>query len=296
MTKKLSQEEKKKRANDRKKNRKQQKAASKTVQRVQVSTTETDPPPDSPPSSQEPVNLCDTCAYEYGECEGKPKFASEEDDRVIECPVYLNIDTVPTFDEIQSQEAVEDMPWNLALARLDDFGKAQLNARAAEIRELAEAEIALRFGPGQEPTNQDRANILVKLIMNIIAKEGGPTDGLARVMRACDVEHLRPYPDCYQECEKDECDGVPADQVPPEEPPDQDQEEGPPAKTPVPNVPDRPALDRFETDTTDYGNCNGCETKLKRTAYNRYVDAIRCTNPRCLQYRAIVKTVPTGAR
>ena len=39
------------------------------------------------------VNLCDECAYEFGACEGIPKFASEADptlkgteaDRVVEC-------------------------------------------------------------------------------------------------------------------------------------------------------------------------------------------------------------------
>jgi hypothetical protein len=42
----------------------------------------------------------------------------------------------------------------------------------------------------------------------------------------------------------------------------------------------------------DFGKCLSCQSPLKRTAYNRDRDAIRCTNPRCPQYRNIVRSVP----
>lgn len=58
----------------------------------------------------------------------------------------------------------------------------------------------------------------------------------------------------------------------------------------------RAPLDRFQKDKTDYGDCQGCGVKLQRTTYSRYVDGIRCTNPRCRNYRNIVTTVPSGAK
>jgi hypothetical protein len=45
-----------------------------------------------PTSANEPcviVNLCDTCAYEFGACKGKPIFASDNNDTVIRCAGYL---------------------------------------------------------------------------------------------------------------------------------------------------------------------------------------------------------------
>lgn len=32
--------------------------------------------------------------------------------------------------------------------------------------------------------------------------------------RACDTEHLRNYPDCFEECDKDKCDGVVSRSIP----------------------------------------------------------------------------------
>ncbi|MBA7618483.1 hypothetical protein ES703_25810 [subsurface metagenome] len=98
MTKPLSKEEKK----QRKQARKQQKAKSTTVKTV------TQPKPTETPPS--PVNLCDDCAYEFGECEGVPKFAQEEgaDDRVAECPAFVNVASMPTAD--QGKPAAEEPP------------------------------------------------------------------------------------------------------------------------------------------------------------------------------------------
>jgi len=226
------------------KKRKQQKKPSETVQRVQVPKAEDEPPAPTTEPATPPVivNLCDECLYEFGECDGVPKFAGEGDDRVIECSVYVNVETLPTASELE--------------------GAAQSPAA---------------------PSGQ----------------------GIKSEMRVCDVEHIREYPGCYEECMKEECDGVPIDQVSQEEEPEEPDQLSfkrkiiasfYEAKTPIPNLPERPDIHRFEEDETDYGNCPGCETPLKRTAYNRYNDAIRCTNPRCRQYRNIVRTIPTGVR
>lgn len=59
--------------------------------------------------------------------------------------------------------------------------------------------------------------------------------------------------------------------------------------------PDLPDPHRFDQEE-DFGKCQSCEQPLKRTAYSRYVDAVRCTNQRCRNYRVITKTVPTGVK
>jgi hypothetical protein len=119
--------------------------------------------------------------------------------------------------------------------------------------------------------------------------------------RSCDVEHLRDYPDCLEECGKDKCDGVPI--WSPEEmkggdgdedATDEEREED--IQVMKADAVQRAPLDRFEKDKTDYGQCATCNQDLKRTAYSRYVDAIRCTNPRCRNYRLIVRTVASGAK
>jgi len=63
-------------------------------------------------------------------------------------------------------------PFDLALTRLGKEGQALLNARADEIIDLGDKEVALRFGPGQEPTNEQRAEILVNIIGRTIKNEG----------------------------------------------------------------------------------------------------------------------------
>lgn len=96
MTKPLSTQEKKKR----KQARKQQKAASKTVKTVTI------PKPETPPNLD--VNLCDDCAYEFGACEGTPKFTSDfkegltgaEADRVVRCQGFIPVDKMPAADEL----------------------------------------------------------------------------------------------------------------------------------------------------------------------------------------------------
>jgi len=196
MTKPLSDQEKKK--------RKQQKAASKTVKTV------TQPKHEDPPA--EPVNLCDDCAYEFGECEGKPKFASDQDetltgpeaDRVIECPAFVNVAKMPTV-----QEAAAPGP------------------AAAEEKTQEEGPDAAHDGGGEGPAEAE-------------------------------------------------------------------EEPTPTVVTPFPGDA-RPDPKRFQTEE-DFGACQSCERPLKRTALNRYQDAIRCTNARCRAYRAIVKTISTGVK
>jgi len=105
MTKPLSKQEKKK--------RKQQKAASKTMKTV------TQPKPEEKAADQEaePVNLCDDCAYEFGECEGKPKFASDQDktltgpaaDRVVKCEAFLNVTKMPTAQEAAAKDTFPEV-------------------------------------------------------------------------------------------------------------------------------------------------------------------------------------------
>jgi len=97
MTKKLSKEEKK----ERKAARKQQKAPSTT------STHVTQPKHEGSAEPPADLNLCDSCAYEFGECEGKPKLAGDTDDtltgaaadRVTACEGYLNVESMPTADQ-----------------------------------------------------------------------------------------------------------------------------------------------------------------------------------------------------
>jgi len=201
MTKKLSDQAKK----EKKEIRKQQKAASKTVKTV------TQPKHEDPPA--EPVNLCDDCAYEYGECEGKPKFASDQDetltgpeaDRVIECPAFVNVAAMPT-----AQEAAAPGP---AAAEVKDQGEGPDAAHDGGDKGTAEAE--------EEPEPE------VKVI-----------------------------------------------------------------RTDLPKGPDPK---RFQAEE-DFGACQSCERPLKRTAFNRYQDAVRCTNVRCRAYRAVVKTISSGVR
>jgi hypothetical protein len=204
MTKKLSKEEKKKRREERQaKAQQMQKAPSKTVQNVQV------PKVEGADQTLEPeVNLCDTCAYEFGECQGTPVFGEEEgSDRVVKCPAWVDVEGFPTAD--QSNKAAAPGP------------------AAAE---------------GQEP-----------------------------------------YPPRLNDGESNE----------------EGQEPEPVSKKEMAileGLPARPDPKRFQNDDTDYGTCPACGRQLKRTAYNRYRDAIRCTNPRCGQYREIIKTISTGVK
>ena len=215
MTKPISKEEKKRRKEERRKRSDQQKPPSTTKTTVQVPK----------PTDEEPENLCDTCAYEFGACEGAPIFAGESDDRVVKCAGHRNIDDFPTADEKKKEGAAE--------------------AGAA---------------PSQDPTDPAHED-----------DDKGPNK------------------------------------------PGGDQGEDPPPSAPEEPVKvsdpaligaelaeeawsERPDPKRFFNDKTDYGTCPSCSRPLKRTAFNRYNDGVRCTNPRCPQYRAIVKKVSTGVR
>lgn len=252
MTKPLSKEEKKKRKEARKSN--QQKPASTTKTTVNVPKAEAAPPTEDPTPSPG-LNLCDTCAYEFGECEGTPKFGEEEGaDNVVECRTWTNVEDFPTAQETRGEAAAP--------------GPA-----AADQGE----------GPDAAHDGDDKG-----------PNEPGGDQGEPRV---CDVEHLGNYPDCFRDCPKDECDGKAAELVH-ENVKEGATEEDKEADRAVmlADLPDRPDPKRFLEDKTDYGTCPACERPLKRTALNRYRDAIRCTNPRCPQYRAVVKTVGTGVK
>jgi len=210
MTKKLSDQAKK----EKKDARKQQKAPSTT------STHVTQPKHEGPaPTDAGPVNLCDSCAYEVGQCEGKPKFAIDQDpeltgaaaDAVVACEGFLNVADMPTADQ------------------------AKKDAKAGAAAEQ----------PAQEPGPA-------------AAHDGGDKG--------------------QSEAEEEE--------------PGKPEE---PRFIPSPG-PVTPDPKRFKNDKTDYGACPSCERPLKRTAFNRYFDTVRCTNPRCRAYRAVVKTVPTGVK
>lgn len=193
------------------------------------------------------VNLCDDCAYEFGACDGKPKFASDNDpalkgteaDRVLECGTFVNVQAMPTADQ---------------------------GTPPAPLAKKGEA-----------------------LVIGVPVSDAG--------RRTCDVEHLRDYPECFEECEKDECDGVPEVQKKPElvsvVPIPGATAEGKKADAAVMAADleaRRKHLQRFHREE-EFGNCAGCDKPLKRTAFNRDLDAVRCLNPRCRQFRAIVKTV-----
>jgi len=205
MTKALSKAEKQRRKEERRKSN-QQKPKSPTVKTV------VQPKPE--PAS----NLCDDCVYEFGECQGTPKFAGENDDRVIECGTFKSVDDVPTD---QGQPAAASGP-----AAAEEEGPYPPGANDGETNE-----------EGQEPE-----------LVHALEAEGATEEGKA--------EDVQVMTEAIQ----------------------------------------RGALDRFAKDTTDYGACPSCGRPLKRTSYSRYVDAIRCTNPRCRAYRTIVKTVSTGVK
>jgi len=243
MTRKLKPEEKKRRKEDRRKS-KQQKPASKTVKTI------TQPKPAD--QEAQSVNLCDDCAYEFGECEGKPKFASDQDetltgadaDRVIECPAFLNVAEMPTVDQARKEAAApgpaaaeEKFP-GLVIVCSGGCGKTTkgmtYETMSGEFKETEEGQVP-------EWTCQD---CLDKAAWPRSLTEE-PEATVDQIIRA--------------------------------------------------DLPERPDPKRFQAEE-DFGTCPSCEEPLKRTALNRYQDAIRCTNPRCRAYRAIVKTIPTGVK
>ena len=64
------------------------------------------------------------------------------------------------------------------------------------------------FGEGvvatsNPPESSDPGKVQARLNLNNDVPEE------ARGPRRCDVEHIRDYPDCFEDCPKDECDGVP---------------------------------------------------------------------------------------
>lgn len=241
--------------------RKQQKAASKTAKTV------SQPKPEEKTAGQEaePVNLCDDCAYEYGECEGKPKFASDQDktltgpaaDRVVECEGFLNVAEMPT-----AQEA---------------------GAESGSLAAAAEA-------AGAEVT-KTTMTVIPEIVIVCSGGCGKTTEGMTFETRSGEFKQVDesgvPEWTC-QEC-LDKRGESAADQ--------ESEEPAPAPETQVirKDLPERPDPKRFLAEE-DFGACQSCEMPLKRTALNRYQDAIRCTNGRCRVYRVVVKTISTGVR
>ena len=238
MTKKLSSEVKKQRKDERRKSR-QQKAKSTTVRTIEQ--------PNPADQEAQQVNLCDDCAYEFGECDGKPKFASDQDetltgtgaDRVTECPAFLNVADMPS-----AQEA------------------------AAALGKPAEA-----------------YNCPPDCRFSI------PSDGSADnpEVGGCAVEDKIPLESRYENdpslpiCPEFQLPAPPEEELEPED------------QVIRTDLPERPDPKRFQAEE-DFGTCPSCETPLKRTAFNRYQDAIRCTNGRCRAYRQVVRNLSTGVK
>lgn len=231
MTKSLSDKEKKKR----KAKRKQQKAKSATVKTITQ--------PKAADQEAQPVNLCDDCAYEFGECEGKPKFASDQDetltgaeaDRVVACEAFLNVAAMPTADQARKEAAAEDTIPEVIIVCSGGCGKTTegmtMETRSGEFKEVDESGVP-------EWTCQD-------CLDKAAAESEEAAEPEDQVIRA--------------------------------------------------DLPERPDPKRFQVEE-DFGTCQSCERPLKRTALNRYQDAIRCTNARCRAYRNIVKTISTGVK
>lgn len=230
MTKALTKAEKK----ERKEIRKQQKAKSKTVKTFAI------PKHEDPPA--EPVNLCDDCAYECGECEGKPKFAIDADptltgapaDAVVECEGFLNVAKMPTADQANKGPFIEEDFPDRVIVCSGGCGKTtegvDLESKSGEFKEIDESDVP-------EWTCQE----------------------------------------CLDKAGESEEEPKPEPQV---------------IRT---DLPERPDPKRFQVEE-DLGTCPSCETPLKRTAFNRYQDAVRCTNGRCRAYRTIVKTISSGVK
>ena len=231
MTKPLPDKEKKKR----KEARKQQKPKSKTVKKVQV--------PKPADLEAQPVNLCDDCAYEFGECEGKPKFASDQDetltgadaDRVIECPAFVNVAKMPTADQAKKEPAVEDTIPEVVIVCSGGCGKTTegmtLETKSGEFKQV---------------------------------DESGVPDWTCQ--------------DCLDKATTES-----------------EEEREPETQVIRTDLPERPDPKRFQAEE-DFGTCPSCEKPLKRTALNRYQDAIRCTNGGCRAYRTIIRTISTGVK
>ena len=188
----------------------QVKPASPTARTVTISKPVAPPEKPAPaPGSQTAGNLCDECAYEFGACDGKPKFASDTDpalkgteaDRVVECQTFVNVQAMPTADQ-------GDAP-----------GPAAAEVAASE-----------------DATGED------------------------------ELIHVIPIPGATDEAKKADAVKMAADAR-------------------------RANLQRFQREE-DLGTCPACQRALKRTAFNRDRDAVRCTNPRCRQYRSIVRNIP----
>jgi hypothetical protein len=151
------------------------------------------PPAADKPTEPADVNKCDDCAYEFGACDGVPKFA-DGTDRVIECSGFRNVQDMPTEDQKKEPPA-----------------------------------------PAEEPAAEP---------VHVVEKPGATE---------------------------------------PEKKADE--------KTMKADLEKRKKLQRFQREE-DLGKCPACDRPLKRTAFNSGRDAVRCTNPRCRQYRAVVRNIP----
>ncbi|MFA5429863.1 MAG: hypothetical protein WC329_01735 [Candidatus Omnitrophota bacterium] len=112
----------------------QQKPPSPTVRKV----TQPAKPPEPSQAPPPDVNLCDDCAYEFGECGGKPTLA-EGTDRVVNCDTWVNVGSLPSVDEAagKSVQGVQD--------------KQEPAQEHAGVEEYAEAILSIKDGDEPEP-------------------------------------------------------------------------------------------------------------------------------------------------
>ena len=216
--------------------------------------TVTQPKPEEKTAGQEaePVNLCDDCAYEYGECEGKPKFASDQDktltgpaaDRVVECEGFLNVAEMTTAQEAAAKDTIPE----IVIVCSGGCGKTTKGmtseTRSGEFKQV------------------DESGVPEWTCLDCLIKREGPAAAHDGGDKGSDEAEEEPAPET---------------QV---------------IRT---DLPERPDPKRFLAEE-DFGTCQSCSRPLKRTALNRYQDAIRCTNGRCRAYRAVVKTISTGVK
>jgi len=271
-------------SNKKKDKSKQQKPASKTADQ-----------------EAQPVNLCDDCAYEFGECEGKPKFASDQDktltgaeaDRVIECPAFLDVAKMPTAQEAAAQSPAAAGYPGLILVCSGGCGKTTegmtSETMSGEFKDREDGEVP-------EWTCQDCLNKRspFDVALSRLGEFGQATlNARAGEIREEAERRFGPYAEPTLDEEADTLVLIVKEIVEREGGPT--EEAGPEDQVIRTDLPKQPDPKRFQAEE-DFGTCQSCERPLKRTALNRYRDAIRCTNGRCRAYRAIVKTISTGVK
>lgn len=265
MTKPLSKKEKRERKDARKLQRTKAKSTTvETTTRPKLAETPPGPPeaaPATPPPAR-PLNLCDDCAYEFGECEGVPKFAQEEgaDDRVVECSAFVNVAAMPTADK---PFALGPAP-EIVIVCSGGCGRTTDGALKGkgEYKQIGES-------PVPEWTCQECLNKRAREEEPVHLKESKDATR-EDTSREAELIHVKEKEGATEEEVAEDLAAMEADLE---------------AR--------RRKTQRFFQEE-DFGTCQSCGQPLKRTALNRDLDAIRCVNGRCNQYRFIIKTISTG--